>query len=523
MKRKLMLGAPLALTFIWACYEAPVEKPNPKVTQETNVRVEQNIKNKVDLLFVIDDSPSMAPKQMELRNRFPQLIKILDDFGKVNPAHYHIGVISTDTGSGPFTLGGGQCKPGGRGGKLQPIGAGAPTTCAGPTQGLNFINYNQLQKDGAGNPTSNLPAGQDLAATFACMSNVGDKGCGFEQPLDAVYRALHDMPAENHDFLRADALLFVVFVADEDDCSADPSSDIFDPAKVGTYGALLSYRCTQYGVACSNQLPPYGDSGGTLNNCVGATAAQGGKLTDVQKYINFFRNASAQGGVKIEPLDVNLTAITAESNMGISSLLANPNPTPPGPYVPCPGPVDGKNCAVVLQHSCISPQNTQFFGDPAVRINQVVRSLPGDQSLVTSICDTSYQAALEALGQKIVSSIGAGCITSPFEKPEDPDCIVEDVTRNADGSTTVKQLPFCGTGAAPPCWKLESKALDKCTPVCAKDGERGQHFGVTIDRGPGGMPPPATTARVACSTLAVPKTYDPVSQTEKLPVCGAPL
>src|SRR3954469_7751287 len=79
----------------------------------------QNLKNKVDILFVIDDSPSMSPKQAELRARFPELIKILDDFGKANPAHYHIGVATTDMGAGPFNLGNGQCRPGGKGGKLQ--------------------------------------------------------------------------------------------------------------------------------------------------------------------------------------------------------------------------------------------------------------------------------------------------------------------------------------------------------------------------------------------------------------------
>jgi len=114
------LAAPLGLIPLFACLSPPVESPNTTVTQETSVRVEQSVKNKVDLLFLIDNSPSMAPKQNELRNRFPQLIKALDTFAaQGNPASYHIGVVNSDLGAGPFTLNQGQCHPGGDGAKLQ--------------------------------------------------------------------------------------------------------------------------------------------------------------------------------------------------------------------------------------------------------------------------------------------------------------------------------------------------------------------------------------------------------------------
>jgi hypothetical protein len=513
MKRLKVWLSPLALLGVWACYNAPVETPAPRVIQETDVRVEQNVKNKVDIVFLIDNSPSMSPKQAELKARFPELIKILDNFGKMNPAWYHIGVITSDLGAGQFTLGGGQCHPGGDGGKLQLLGAAADTTCKPVTGGVNFIDYNQL------NGTNNLPAGQDLPTTFGCMSSVGDKGCGFEHQLEATYRALKNPPAENHDFLRPDALLVVVFVTDEDDCSADPNTDLFDPSKTTQYGALLSYRCTNYSIACNGMLMPYGDSGGNLAASMPCTDADPtvNKLVPVSKYINFFSKPAAGGGVKVDPHDVIMVDITAPTN-DVESILANPSPMPPGPYVTCPGPVDGMKCAVVLQHSCIAPTNTQFFGDPAVRIRQVVNTALNKQE--TSICDTSYQAALQSLGNLIVSQIGAGCITSPFSDPNNPDCIVEDVTSNNDGSTSISELPRCDQdGGKTPCWRLESKDVTKCAVVCANNGDPGQHFGVTIDRGPGGTPPPNTTARVACSTIAVSK--DP--QTGELPMCGAPL
>jgi hypothetical protein len=410
-------------------------------------------------------------------------------------------------GAQQYTLGGGQCKPGGKGGQLQKIGAAAAIGCLAPTGGLNFIDYNQITKG------TNLPVGQDLPTTFGCMAAVGDKGCGFEQPLEAAYQALHNVPAANANFIRADAQLFVIFLTDEDDCSADnscPQSDpscIFNPASTSMYGSLLSYRCTQYGVSCNGALPPYGDSGGPLSGCKGATDAEGGKLTDVRKYIDFFTKPASQGGVKVDPTSVSLVAISAPSSP-FSTFLANPNPMPPGPYVSCPTPM-GTTCAVVLQHSCFA--NTEFFGDPAVRLNQVVNAVSSHQQ--TSVCDTSYQSALQSLGAKIVSQVGPGCLPAPLADPNNPDCVVEDVTAEADGTTTVRAIPKCGT--ATPCWKLESKDPTKCRLVCANDGDPGQHFGVTIDRG-GAQPPPNTTARVSCTT----QNHDLRAAT---PVCGAPL
>ncbi|HZS38086.1 MAG TPA: hypothetical protein VFF06_14715 [Polyangia bacterium] len=521
-KRALVFGSPLACIGLFACYDAPVQTPIPKTTQETKVRVAQNTKDKVDLLFLIDNSPSMAPKQAELKARFPQLISILDSFGKDNPADYHIGVVTSDLGAGPYNINSGQCHPGGDGGKLQPKGAAADATCGALGNGVNFIQYNQKVKDSMGNPTSNLPPNEDLPTAFGCMASVGDRGCGFEQQLEAVYKALHDPIPENAGFLRDDALLVVVWVTDEDDdCSIDPSSDLFDPSAAGMmkYGALLSYRGSQYGVACdppgSNQGPtmllPYADSGGVLNSCAPATAAQGAKCFEISRYTSFFSQPKANGGVKIDPNDVILVGITAPEQP-VQSVLANVK-APVGPYQLCPGPVDpsGSGCAVVLQHSCVSVTNSAFFGDPAVRIRSVINSVVNPMNKQnTSICDSSYQQALQGLGDIIVSSLKPGCLSSPIENPDThPDCVVEDVSRNSDGTTSVSEIPWCGTNdpnaaansSTKPCWYLKTDPL--CPVVdAAFDGGATQQYGVSIIR-PASGAPPNTTAQVSCATIAV--------------------
>jgi hypothetical protein len=477
---------------------------NPDLAGWVDVSVEPP-RNQVDVLFMVDNSPSMAPKQAELKARFPQLIRILDGFGQSNPADYHIGVVTSDLGAGPYNINSGQCHPGGDGARLQAKGAAADPSCGAFTDGNNFIEYNQIVRDAMGNPTSNLPAGQDLATTFGCMASVGQAGCGFEAQLESVYQALHDPIPENQGFLRDDALLIVVWVTDEDDCSADPNTDLFDPSQAGIakYGALLSYRCTQHSIACDApgvnvgplSLLPYGPSGGPLDGCVPATAAQGNLLTDVQKYIDFFTQPKSLGGVKADPNDVVLIGITAPETP-VESILANVKAAS-GPYQSCPGPIDpsGSGCAVVLQHSCIAPENTLFFGDPAVRIRAVINSVTNPFNRQnTSICDTSYETAIEGIGTTITTEVTGGCIDAALLDPSNPECDVEEVTLNADGSTSMTPIPECPPNTeTPPCWFVAADA--QCPP--SSGGVPG--LKLTVNPPLAGLPPSSSlTAR--CKT-----------------------
>jgi hypothetical protein len=473
--------------------------------------------DKVDLLFMVDNSPG-EPYKNELRNRFPELAKALADAAAAgHPADYHIGVVTSDLGAGQEILNQGQCHPDGDGGKLQALPAsGAPLVPAGCSNfslgGVRYLDYDQV----AG--TTNIVGVPDVATAFLCMSAVGDAGCGFEHQLESVYRALHDPPPENAGFLRDDALLVIFFATDEDDCSAPPDTDLFDPSPDGIakYGTLHSFRCTQFGIECNGQpVPPMSVSG--LTGCTSQTMANGGKLFDVQKYIDFFTKPAVQGGVKVDVNDVILVGITAPADpVGVSITM------------PCADQVNTPSCPI-LNHSCIAAANAQFFGDPAVRINSVVQSAKHNN--LTSVCDTDYTSAINALGDLIVSAIGAGCLNSPIANRANgfPDCVVTDVTANPDGSTSTTEVPSCAeNGHVVPCWQVVDKLgqyqMQGCTPpgttppmtcklppTCQPvtnpvDGKQ-QLVTVSIDRGldSSGKPnpaPPGTTANVSCATIA---------------------
>jgi hypothetical protein len=449
------LVAPIGLIPLFACLSPPVESPKTTVTQETSVRVEQSLKNKVDLLFMVDNSLSMQPKQTELNNRFPQLIKQLDTFAmQGNPASYHIGVVSSDLGAGQNTA---NCKAGGDGAKLQvtPNPAGStppPANCANfsLSGGVRYLDYNQITG------TNNIMGGLSVPDAFNCMAHVGDMGCGFEHQLESAYRALHNNIPENNGFLRSDAILAVVFVTDEDDCSAPDDTDLFvnTTQAMSMYGVLHSFRCTQFGVQC-NGMPVPAMSVSNLMGCSSYDLSNGGKLTDLSTYVNFFTKPAAQGGVKVDPNDVILVGITAPSDpVGVTITT------------PCMDQTSQPSCPI-LNHSCIAPSNTNFFGDPAVRVNSVVDSAHNHS--LTSICDTDYTAAIQSLGDLIISSLGAGCLNSPIANRPDgtPDCVVTDVTTLPDGSQSSKEVPSCAeNNHMIPCWQVVDRLTDYNTGAC---------------------------------------------------------
>ncbi|HEY5921094.1 MAG TPA: hypothetical protein VIV11_05455 [Kofleriaceae bacterium] len=183
----------------------------------------------VDVLFVIDDSLSMKDEQEQLGIWSSELFDVLSPSGELPDLHIAV------TSSSVAISGLDQCQTGG---SLHVGGA--------------VLQNGRFLRDVAG------PAGRErnysgtLTETFAKMARVGDSGCGFEQPFNAARIALSGYATGSQGFLRDDALLLVVFVTDEDDCSARDStlfSDHYGDA-CSTLGAITSYRCFEHGVRC---------------------------------------------------------------------------------------------------------------------------------------------------------------------------------------------------------------------------------------------------------------------------------
>ena len=172
----------------------------------------------IDILFVIDNSGTMAQEQTNLLSNFPKFISAIE---AITPPikSYHVGVISTDIGAGGTKPSG--CTLNGDEGKLmhKPTGTG----CA------------------AAYPSYLTGPSATIAKDFSCIANLGTKGCGFEQQMEAALVAL-TMQTYNTGFLRKNAPLAIIFITDEDDCSAKDLS-IFD-LNNATHGQA-STRCVR--------------------------------------------------------------------------------------------------------------------------------------------------------------------------------------------------------------------------------------------------------------------------------------
>ena len=192
-----------------ACQARSVEAPriNPERVIHHDIPISQN--RDIDLLFMVDKSPTMADEQASLAANFPRFINVLQNIPGGLP-NVHIGVITQDIGAGGFSTGG-TCTGAGDAGRLQAAPRVAGCT---PPSGA-FIS------DVAGSEgTRQTNYAGTLADTFACIAQVGPDGCGFEQHLESLKRALDGSVPENAGFLRKDAYLGIIILSDEDDCSA---------------------------------------------------------------------------------------------------------------------------------------------------------------------------------------------------------------------------------------------------------------------------------------------------------------
>jgi hypothetical protein len=191
---------------------------------------------KVDFLFIIDNSGSMANEQDSLIASFPGFIDTIQ-MELEDAQDYHIMVIDSDewvfggceSGPAPLCqLFNGICPlvPGYQCGVTMPeecedvLGAGV-THPKGPDASEMACNFTTGKRYmDSGEP--------DLKAAFGCAAKVGSGSTlDPEKPMEAMVQAASPSgPAHdcNDGFFRDDAILVVTFITDEDDDAGDGSN-----------------------------------------------------------------------------------------------------------------------------------------------------------------------------------------------------------------------------------------------------------------------------------------------------------
>jgi hypothetical protein len=427
---------PLAFLLLAGCHADALAPSNGlKYISQT---IDEDPHNQVDLLFVVDNSEGMAPKQQALIAAFPALLKSLRAAPGGLPS-LRLGVVSSNLGAGGSRLA--ECDQSDRG-LLESPREG----CTAAPKGRFLISLD-------GGTRNNFDG--DPAAAFGCLADLGTGGCGFEQHLGAARRALDsDQPLENEGFLRPGAILGLVILADEDDCSTRAATDLFEPA-TSRYGPQGSFRCAEYGHLCNGAPPPR--TGGELTGCRSAEGA--GKLTPVAEYVSFFK------GLKARPEQVTVAVVAG----------------PPAPYV----------VRLVEGQPQVAPSCTSSHGPgtPGVRLKEFADGF-GSRGLFSSICDGDLSPPLARLGDGIVKQIGASCLAvAPVRLGAGADCRVSERPAGLGAEVSV---PACAAGGPRPCFTVGKQ--DQCS----------SGFELKVDRG-ASPALPGTVATALCRVCTDPQ------------------
>jgi hypothetical protein len=254
-----------------ACLDRPIGSPDPVTTNIFVDRITQTTIDKIDLLFMIDNSISMSDKQAILRLAVPDVVNRL-----VNP----VCIDQNGNQFAPPATSDGRC-PTGQSREFNPINniniaivssslgdAGANEACVtGDTVDMAHL-VGSLQRGRQPNvdpakgflewrPGTNV---NTLIQNFQDMvTATGEKGCGWEASLESWFRFLIDpfpyealervkctpdaarndcvrrrtgadgriatdatILAQRAAFLRPDSLVAIIMLSDENDCSIEP-------------------------------------------------------------------------------------------------------------------------------------------------------------------------------------------------------------------------------------------------------------------------------------------------------------
>lgn len=157
---------------------------------------------KMDILFVVDDSGSMGEEQSNLASNFPKFVSKIESFKTKSGSKLDWRLAVTTTGRN------------------------LSYTVATP---MGNLPMNEHGDDGAFRMKKECgttkrwvdKSDPNASGAFTCLAKAGTGGASIEMPLEATKLALVDRIADgtNAGFLRPDALLAVVILTDEDDCS----------------------------------------------------------------------------------------------------------------------------------------------------------------------------------------------------------------------------------------------------------------------------------------------------------------
>ncbi|MCX4247819.1 VWA domain-containing protein [Paraliomyxa miuraensis] len=428
----------------------------------------------VDVLLVIDDSGSMLEEQATLAASFGSLIDVLER--PEVAGSYRIAVTTTSSaGCNPAALDVGELRltscrsrpeafvsDGSEGPVADVRGEACEAIC--PESWASWQTLpTTTQYDDVPRPRpwierigarTNLPEGLTPQQALQCIGPQGIAGCRFESPLEAMRRAVlrtYEEGDPNFGFIREHAVLLVVFITDEVDCSfgsswasvLSPDGDrVFwsDPDAPGPTSAV----CWNAGVAC--------DEGDPLQ-CHAVDLDAAGAPVDP---------ADADEHAVLRPVSGYVELLEA---LGASKQAIFPNR---GVVVTLLGGANGDGSVTYAETSVdpvfgeefgIGPgcQNSSGKAVPPVRLRELVDVLQvGDGRTTFSICDADYTRVLDPIAESLAHQPRPACM---------PGCVAD-----IDPSTPDQLDPSCELVQDVPDLDAFANYEDQSIVRCSDDG-----------------------------------------------------
>jgi hypothetical protein len=459
-----LFASAIALTSMTGCLEHPLKPVELEKGSEVEDQLQLTVNKDVDILFIIDNSGSMGEEQANLGANFPSFIGVLEEDGV--EANYRIGITTTDNGNpwcppaqttpeaGKLVLS--SCKT-----RLGDFLFGAEVDvrdlACNDICDLELADLEILptitDNDKVPKPRpwleniegkKNIPAGTDAAAAFACFGPQGVNGCGFEATLESMYLALTRAQTNNEEsygFLRTSAILAIVFVTDEADCSHNKNfSTIFelDGNRVFWSNPAAAYPtsavCWNAGVECVGDPSGYTSCDPVnkdVNGNIGVADNQA-VLHPMSRYVGLVQGLEDQKKEINAQQEVIVALIGGVSSQGEAfySDVGNIDPDFQDSFGIGPG--------------CQAPGNVAAV--PPVRLRDMTNAFtPGN---MFSICDSDYSPALQAIANRIKDQIQPACYTKCVKDTDaatalvDPECTVEE-NPPGNGTEDVVRIQEC--------------------------------------------------------------------------------
>ena len=444
----------------------------------------------LDLIFMIDNSPSMALKQEKLKAQFPKLIDGLKDPSDGTLPDLRVALIDSDLGSGaaytsgacgPKTLPDSTSSNYGDLGRFQMIGAQA---CGVTDTTAQWLEHSKGQ---AVNYTG------DIGSVFSCLAaNLGTLGCGLEHSLQAFEFALVAEGVGNtsqHQMLRPSAYLGLVMLSDEDDCSAATNDGLFGD-KSDLRGEAASLRCGTRAHACGSinltETPPgfpttasfsapFSTCAPRTDACPNPTDGTGTTDTSLPTTCSPLKSvahlATEIRTLKSKPEEQIFVAgifgwPLSDAEMASATYKIAPIPNPNSADTAHPTVYDTWPVCYDPNHLPSNPDPTTGYDPNAaawgaaggLRIGSFVDEF-GDNGLKFSICQPDFSAAMTKIGSALSKKMQNLCLPAVYAQLTT--CAANYLIPDASG-TLVRQptpVPKCNAQRSnAPCYALTSDA-----------------------------------------------------------------